>query len=419
MSHADPGELLLGKRRIVVCVGTGGVGKTTVAAAIAMEAAYQGKQSLVLTIDPARRLADALGLEELDNQPREVSVGVGGTPVQGKLFAMMLDMKSTFDDLVQRFTDEEQTRERILANPIYQHLSDALAGSAEYAAMEKVFELSENRDFDFIVVDTPPSQHALDFLDAPRRLIEFLDSRLVQLLLHPAMSAGRLGFRLFQKPAQTAFHLLERITGIGFLEDLSEFLLAIEGMSEGFKNRAIRVRERLLGSTSAFVLVAGPSPEATRNADLFLAHLDASRVPLVGVVVNRMHLWPGKGPPPEGLGAAAENPGDLTALASALADAAEDADPASHEAEARAAIAAAREYADQVRMDISSTESLQADALRNGRFFRRIPELPRDVHDLAGLAQIQRYLFCDDGTAAELEGSEALASSPGPASEEA
>jgi anion-transporting ArsA/GET3 family ATPase len=409
MSHADPGEILLGNRRIVVCVGTGGVGKTTVAAAIAMEAACRGKRSLVLTIDPARRLADALGLEELDNQPREVSVDTGGAPVQGKLFAMMLDMKSTFDDLVKRFTDEEQMRERIFQNPIYQHLSDALAGSAEYAAMEKVFELSENPDFDLIVVDTPPSQHALDFLDAPRRLVEFLDSRLVQLLLHPAMSAGRFGFRIFQKPAQGAFHLLERITGIGFLEDLSEFLLAIEGMSEGFKDRAIRVRERLLGSTSAFVLVAGPSPEATRSAELFLAHLDASRVPLVGIVVNRMHTWPGKGAPPDDLDAALESPDALALLARALAEATGNADPASCEAEARAAVSAARDYADEVRMDISSTEHLRADALRNRRFFRRIPELPRDVHDQAGLAQIRRYLFRDNESGAELEGSKAPA----------
>ncbi|MBW2272035.1 MAG: ArsA family ATPase [Deltaproteobacteria bacterium] len=410
MSQATPSEALLGDRRIVVCVGTGGVGKTTVAAAIALEAACRGKRSLVLTIDPARRLADALGLEGLDNEPREISVALDGTPVEGKLFAMMLDMKSTFDDLVNRFTDDAQARERILANPIYQHLSDALAGSAEYAAMEKVFELSENRDFDFIVVDTPPSQHALDFLDAPRRMVEFLDSRLVQLLLHPAMSAGRLGFRLFQRPAQGAFHLLERITGIGFLEDLSEFLMAIEGMSEGFKDRAIRVRARLLGSSSAFVLVAGPSPEATRNANLFLAHLDASRVPLVGVVVNRTHLWPGKGPPPQELDPASASPEDLALLAGALAVAAGDADPAAHEPEARAAVAAASDYAAQVRMDITSSEPLRADAVQNGRFFRRVPELPLDVHDLAGLAQIRRYLFRDDGSAAELEGGEDLAS---------
>jgi anion-transporting ArsA/GET3 family ATPase len=374
-----------------------------------MEAACRGKRSLVLTIDPARRLADALGLAELDNEPREVSVGLGDSPVEGKLFAMMLDMKSTFDDLVQRFTEDQQTRERILENPIYQHLSDALAGSAEYAAMEKVFELSENRDFDLIVVDTPPSQHALDFLDAPRRLVEFLDSRLVQLLLHPAMSAGRLGFKLFQRPAQSAFHLLERITGIGFLEDLSEFLLAIEGMSEGFKDRALRVRERLLGPSSAFVLVAGPSPEVARNADLFLEHLDASRVPLVGVVMNRMHLWPGNGIPPDDLCALQEGSEDLTLLASALADAAGDADPAAHQAEARAAVEAACDFASQVRMDVESIEHLQTGAKRNRRFFRCVPELPRDVHDLAGLVQIRRYLFRDAGSTTELEGGEVSA----------
>jgi len=234
--------------RVTVCVGCGGVGKTTVAAAFALEAARCGRNVLVLTIDPARRLADALGVEELGNVPqmlpREILAQLG-VPKTGCLSAMMLDMKRTFDDLVERFAEDAATRDRILRNPIYQHVSDALAGSVEYSAMEKVYELSEGGGFDLVVVDTPPAQHALDFLDAPRRLLEFLDSRLVQMLIHPAFAAGRFGVRLFQRGTQRMLHLIERISGVGFLEDISEFLLAFEGMAEGFRERAARVRALL------------------------------------------------------------------------------------------------------------------------------------------------------------------------------
>ena len=189
------------ERRVVVCVGCGGVGKTTVAAAIALEAARAGRRALVITIDPARRLADALGVETLGNQPEPLpraALDALGVPAEGSLSALMLDMKRTFDDLVARFAESPAARERVLGNPIYRHVSDALAGSVEYSAMEKVYELSRSDDYDTLVVDTPPAQHALDFLDAPERLLEFLDSRLVHLLIHPAMAAGRLGFRWFE-----------------------------------------------------------------------------------------------------------------------------------------------------------------------------------------------------------------------------
>jgi anion-transporting ArsA/GET3 family ATPase len=187
-----PEEIIDG-RRVVVCVGSGGVGKTTISASLALGGARRGRRVLVLTIDPAKRLADALGVRSLGNTPRAIPRKVLdrlGVPAEGRLSAMMLDMKRTFDDLVERFAEDTVSRNRILENPIYQHASDALAGSAEYSAMEKVFELSERKDFDLIVLDTPPSQHALEFLEAPQRLLEFLDSRLVHLLLHPAFAAG-------------------------------------------------------------------------------------------------------------------------------------------------------------------------------------------------------------------------------------
>ena len=210
------------ERRVVVCVGCGGVGKTTVAAAIALEAARAGRRALVITIDPARRLADALGVETLGNQPEPLpraALDALGVPRRG----LALGAHARHEAHVRRPRRalRRERRPRATAcsrNPIYRHVSDALAGSVEYSAMEKVYELSRSDDYDTLVVDTPPAQHALDFLDAPERLLEFLDSRLVHLLIHPAMAAGRLGFRWFEWGTRRALSLIERISGIGFLD---------------------------------------------------------------------------------------------------------------------------------------------------------------------------------------------------------
>lgn len=396
MTAADPAALVR-SRRIVVCVGTGGVGKTTLAASFALEGARAGRRTAVLTIDPARRLADALGVAELGNQPTEIPrerLAALGVPPEGRLLAMMLDMKRTFDELVTRFADSEETRRRILDNRIYQHVSDALAGSAEYSAMEKVFELSEREDLDLVVVDTPPSQHALDFLDAPRRLLEFLDSRLVQVLVHPAFAAGRFGMRLFQRGTERVLRLIERVSGIAFLEDVSEFLLAFEGMSAGFRERAHRVQERLTGPDAAFVLAASPATASARHALGLLDRLDAAGVPLAGVVVNRVHRWPGAGPTPDRVPEAGRDEEARTALAARLAGGGIDA-----EAAARAALAAADTYAAWARADADTTQALAARALRAGGFVRHIPELAGDVHDLEGLAHVAAWLFAPAGAA--------------------
>ncbi len=180
--------------RVLVTVGTGGVGKTTVSAALGLEAARRGKRVLVLTIDPAKRLADALGISELSHEPRELELPVAGG---GSLAAMVLDTKRTFDELVMRFSPDVESRERILANPIYRNLTDTLAGSREYSAMAKLYQLYSDGDYDLIVLDTPPAKHALDFLETPRRLQGFLDSGFLKVLLHPAAAIGRTGFRLF------------------------------------------------------------------------------------------------------------------------------------------------------------------------------------------------------------------------------
>jgi anion-transporting ArsA/GET3 family ATPase len=378
-------------RRIVVCVGTGGVGKTTLSAAIALAGARLGRRVAVLTIDPARRLADALGVAALGNEPTDLPrdrLDALGVPPEGRLAALMLDMKRTFDQLVTRFADSEEARRRILENRIYQHVSDALAGSAEYSAMEKVFELSERDDFDLIVVDTPPSQHALDFLEAPRRLLEFLDSRLVQMLLHPAFAAGRFGFRLFQRGTERVLRVIERVSGVSFLEDISEFLLAFEGMSEGFRERAREVQARLVGPDSAFVLAASPAAQSTRHALGMLDRLEAARVPLAGVIVNRAHLWLAAGSTPDRVPTAGLDREAETALAAAFAELGTSAEDA-----ARAALACADGYAAWVRSDAESTARLETRVGRLGGFIRRVPELAGDVHDLDGLAQIADRLF--------------------------
>lgn len=388
-------------RRIVVCVGCGGVGKTTIAAALALEAARAGRRTLVLTIDPARRLADALGIEELGNEPQELPAAKLkelGVPPEGALSALMLDMKRTFDDLVERFAESAEARARIYDNRIYQHASDALAGSVEYSAMEKVYELTETGDFDLVIVDTPPSQHALDFLEAPERLLEFLDSRLVHMLIHPAFAAGRFGFRLFQRGARRVLQVVERISGFGFLEDLSEFLLAFEGMAEGFRRRAGRVREVLLSDRASFVLVAGPERESALQAERFLDRLESDGVPLAGVLVNRVRAWPGGGQPPSFPPVespdAAPGPGER-ALAEALRSREGEDFPA--EAAARAAVAAARGYASIVRRDESATRRLRERARDRGCFAGLVPELPSDVHDLGGLAGLADQIFTGHG----------------------
>jgi anion-transporting ArsA/GET3 family ATPase len=389
---ADP-TALVRDRRILVCVGTGGVGKTTLAASFALEGARAGRRTAVLTIDPARRLADALGVRELGNDPTPLPadrLAALGVREPGALSALMLDMKRTFDELVTRFADSDAMRRRILDNRIYQHVSDALAGSAEYSAMEKVYELSERDDLDLIVVDTPPSQHALDFLDAPRRLVEFLDSRLVQVLLHPAFAAGRLGVRVFQRGTERVLRLIERISGVAFLEDISEFLLAFEGMSEGFRDRARRVQARLTGPDAAFVLAAGPAAESTRHALDLLGRLDAAGVPLAGVVLNRVQRWPDGGPTPGEVPDPARADEARRALAAALSAADERIDAA---AAATAALAAADGYAAWVRADAEATAPLEAEVVRLGGFVRRVPELAGDVHDLDGLAQVTEWLF--------------------------
>jgi anion-transporting ArsA/GET3 family ATPase len=361
-----------------------------VAAALALQAARSGQRALVLTIDPARRLADALGVEALDNEPcalPRAQLDALGVPPEGNLSAVMLDMKRTFDDLVERFAESPDARERILGNPIYQHISETLAGSVEYSAMEKVYDLWQNDDYDVVIVDTPPAQHALDFLEAPQRLIELLESRVVQMLIHPAFAAGRFGFKLFQQGTRRVLQALERVSGLSFLEDVSEFLLAFEGMSAGFRARAHQVRGLLLGPQSRYVLVTGPGRTSVRHALEFRERLSGFGVALAGVIANRVHVWPGAADPQTAAPSLDASSSELALLAEALAD------TAAPQRAAEAALAAASAYAAMVRRDGKAMRELREAASGAGSFWAVIPELPEDVHDMDGLARIAASVF--------------------------
>ena len=277
---------LLRTAKIIVCCGSGGVGKTTTAAALALRAAEQGRRTVVLTIDPARRLAQSMGLTELDNTPRVVA-GVGGAS-GGSLEAMMLDMKRTFDDIVVAHTEPSKAQ-AILDNPFYQALSSSFAGTQEYMAMEKLGQLKASRQYDLIVVDTPPTRSALDFLDAPERLTTFLDGRMVRILLAPAKASGKAYFKVVGAGFSMFTSVITRIIGAGMLQDVSQFVAALETMFGGFRERAQATYDLLKADGTAFVVVAAPERDALREAAYFVERLATEQMPLAGLVVNRVH----------------------------------------------------------------------------------------------------------------------------------
>jgi anion-transporting ArsA/GET3 family ATPase len=364
-------------RRIVVCVGSGGVGKTTVAAALALDRALRGERALVCTIDPARRLANALGLSTLGNVESRVpdhKFAEAGLRPQGALFAMMLDVKRTWDDLVTRHAPDPARRERILRNRLYQQMSTALAGSQEYMAMEKLYELATDRDYDVIVLDTPPTTHALDFLEAPDRIIDFLGNETARALLAPALGAGKLGLRLAQLGGGYIAKTLARFTGQAVLADLGDFLAGFQGMYDGFKERAAAVHGLLSRADVGFVLVASPSAVSIDEALAFYERLHAESMPIAGLVANRVtpDLWP-DGPTPSA--ADLERP-----LAAAGA------------ADGPFARRLAATLADHQALAVAEREAL-------GRLFAGsdtpravVPRLESDVHDLAGLARLAERL---------------------------
>lgn len=292
-------DATLDRARILVCSGAGGVGKTTVAAAVALRAAERGRRTAVLTIDPARRLAQSMGLDELDNTPRPVP------GVAGNLEAMMLDMKRTFDEIVRTHADPAKAA-AILANPFYQALSSSFAGTQEYMAMEKLGQLKATGRYDLIVVDTPPTRSALDFLDAPQRLTRFLDGRMVRVLLTPAKAGGRAYVKVVTVGLSVFTGALTRIIGTSVLQDVSQFVAALETMFGGFRERAQATYDLLKAPETAFLVVAAPERDALREAAYFVERLTEEQMPLAGLVVNRVHRSAAPGLSAERAAAAAQ-----------------------------------------------------------------------------------------------------------------
>jgi anion-transporting ArsA/GET3 family ATPase len=377
----------LGDRRVCICGGSGGVGKTTVAAAIAMGKAAAGGRVAVVTIDPARRLANSLGLEELGNEPRPVEPELfaqAGVEMTGELWAMMLDPKRTFDEVIGRLAPDERTREDILSNRIYREISSAVAGSQEYTAMSKLYDLHRDGDFDLLVLDTPPSRNALDFLDAPDRLTQFLEGRALQVFLRPTGLAGRVVGR----GTGMVFSVLKRITGVDLLEDLSVFFRSLSGLLDGFRERAQQVDALLSDPGTLFLLVTSPEREPIDEAIYFWRKLKAARMPFGGVVVNRVH----HDEAPEA---------DPDQMAAALAD---ELGPRLAERVAENL----RDYQVLARRDTANIEHL-ARRLDDERRLALVPYLDEDVHDVEGLARVQRYLFATDAERARMLAAETVA----------
>ena len=364
---------VIADKRIVICGGSGGVGKTTTSAAIAMGAAAAGRKVAVVTIDPAKRLANSLGLEELGNEPALVDPALfapAGVEVEGELWAMMLDPKRTFDDLIDRLAPNEKARDEVLANRIYQELSNAVAGSQEFTAMAKLYELDRDYDFDLIVLDTPPSRNALDFLDAPDRLTQFFEGRTLQVFLRPTGLAARV----MGRGTGMVFGVLKRVTGIDLLEDLAVFFRSLSGMIDGFKERAQAVNKLLADPGTVFLLVTSPEREPIDEAIFFWRKLKAARMPFGGVVVNRVHH--------DLLGDAEVN--DVSdELAAELGD-----KLAGRVAENF------RDYHVLARRDARNIERLGRQ-LRDDRLLL-VPYLDEDVHDIEGLSRLNRYLFATE-----------------------
>ena len=349
---------------IVICAGPGGVGKTTVSAAIALEGALRGRETVVVTIDPAKRLADALGLEELSNEPRRVPEArfrEAGLP-PAPLDAMMLDTKTTFDDLVHRYAKTGERAELILGNRFYQAISGALSGTHEYMAMEKLYELHASGRYDLIVIDTPPTRNALDFIEAPKRMTSFLEGRLLKWFLLPAIGGGRGVFRAMNLAAVTFLRVVQKVIGADALKDTADFFANFEGMYEGFKERAQEVYELLRRNVTRFVVVVSPTDHAVEEALFLVTSLSSHGLPFGGLVVNRIH--------PRFAGAEGDPVG--SPLADRLTQ-------------------IAGEFDQVRRREEESLRRLEPEIPR--RRWVRIPYLTREVANLDALAEVTATMF--------------------------
>jgi anion-transporting ArsA/GET3 family ATPase len=374
---------LVRDHRIVISAGSGGVGKTTVAASIALWGALAGRRTVVLTIDPARRLATSLGLASLGNDEREVPAALfqaQGLAPKGSLAAMMLDQKGAWDALVERHAPPE-ARERILANPFYQHLSQTFAGSQEYMAIEQLCVLADSGRYDLIVVDTPPTRHALDFLDAPRRLDDFLDRKVVKWFVRPYFSAGWSALRAMNRTAGFLLRRLEQATGVSALAEISDFFTSMSGLFENFHGRIERAYEVLRGAGTAFVLVTGPEEQVLDDAEYLSGKMGELRMPLKGVVLNRVHR---EFRPSRRGGLEPEDADEVTAIVGRALGAAHR--------EARELAANFLDYQALARGESLRLEQFRL-GLRKSVPVVEVPNFARDVHDLGSLAGMHPHLF--------------------------
>jgi anion-transporting ArsA/GET3 family ATPase len=361
---------LLERKRICVCCGSGGVGKTTTSAAIALGMAARGAKVAVVTIDPAKRLANALGLEKLENEPRLVEparLRSGGLELRGELWAMMLDPKRTFDELIERLAPDRGSAEEILDNRVYRELSTAVAGSQEFTAVSKLYELDKEYDFDLLVLDTPPSRNAVDFLDAPGRLTSFLEGRMLKMFVRPT----GLGMRILGRANGALAAGLQRVTGVDLLADMSTFFRLLGGMTEDFRVRAAEVEKMLTAGTTAFVLVTSAQREPIDEAIWFRRTLQETGLPFAGVIVNRVH-HDILGDSPQDEVAAALEDGLGAKLAARVAENFHD-------------------YHVLARRDERNISRLAAGD--DGRPVILVPHFDDDVHDVEGLLRVHRYLF--------------------------
>ncbi len=362
-------ELLDGKR-VCVCAGSGGVGKTTTSAAIALGMAAQGAKVAVVTIDPAKRLANALGVEELPNEPHRVEpegLALEGLEIRGELWAMMLDPKRTFDELIERVAPDPARAEEIKANRVYRELSTAVSGSQEFTAIAKLYDLDQEHQFDLLVLDTPPSRNALDFLEAPQRLNSFLEGSTLNALVRPT----GIGMRVLGRGATPLLGALRRVTGVDLLADIGTFFQLLGDMTGDFTERAEQVERLLRAPTTAFLLVTSAEREPIEEAIWFHRTLEHGGLPFAGVVVNRVH---------HDLFAASEPEDVRPALRRTLG----------HDLAAKVA-ANFRDYHLLAARDDRNVKRL-AEALA-GEPLLLVPQLDDDVHDLEGLLRMHRYLF--------------------------
>ncbi len=363
---------LIQSQEILVVCGSGGVGKTTSAAAIAMQAAMIGKRAIVLTIDPAKRLASSMGLEALTDEPMQIQDDYFPSPPKGSLHAMMLDTKRTFDRIIEKYAPSVEARQAILENRLYQQMSNMLAGSHEYMAMERLYEIHHDGNFDLVVLDTPPTRNALNFLDSPKKMVDLTRHSVIKWFLKPGVFAGKVSFGLFQKTAEKVLNVFDQLAGFSFLHELAEMISGMADMLGGFGERAEKIYELLRSSKVSFILVATPEKMALQDARYFHEQIGEYELPLAGFVFNR--VYPNYIPSEEAI---EEARAQLKSLPNNVE------------------IGLIKNLEDffmlQKRHELSIKEFKKACGSKT--FYTSVPFLETDVHDMEGLAEINRYLF--------------------------